>query len=126
MAKASQLEKVLCRRTRQRFCGHQELADSFKRLHSLIERLSQHLSRQELEGILVNMNAQRSVEPSLSAVPVAVAQPPSTVCVEGSVAQPPPAVCVEGSVAQPPSAVCVEGSVAQPPPAVTQRPTDDN
>lgn len=69
MAKASQLEKVLCRHTRQRFCGHQELVDSFKRLHSLIERLSQHLSQQELEGILVNMNAQPPVSPSPSTVP---------------------------------------------------------
>ena len=58
MAKASQLEKVLCRHTRQYPNGHQELVDSFKRLHSLIERLSQHLSRQDLKGILSDISGQ--------------------------------------------------------------------
>ena len=59
MAKASQLEKVLSRHTRQHTTGHRELADSFKRLHSLVERVSQHLSQQDLQGMLVDMNDER-------------------------------------------------------------------
>lgn len=58
MAETSQLEKVLSRHTRQHAAGHRELADSFKRLHSLVEQLSQHLSRQDLQEMLVDMNGE--------------------------------------------------------------------
>ena len=59
MAKATQLEKALSRHTRHQPAGRQELVDSFKRLQSLIKRLSAHLSQQELEGILVDITGQQ-------------------------------------------------------------------
>jgi len=60
MAKATRLEKVLSRHNGPCPAGRHDLVDSFKRLQSLVERLSSYLSRQELEGMLVEMSGQPS------------------------------------------------------------------
>ena len=60
MAKANQLEKALSRHIRQQRVERHELVDAFKQLQTLVEQLSAHLSREELEGILVDMGDQQT------------------------------------------------------------------
>jgi hypothetical protein len=52
MNEMNRLEDILARHARQHPSARRELVDAFKSLRVFVERLSAHLSRQELQDIL--------------------------------------------------------------------------